>query len=261
MRYLKLFSLFFKNSLIQDLEYRANFIFAIVLAIMEVAWSAGSTLVLYSFTPEIGGWSYYQTLVVIGLLHIAFGMLDGFLWPNVVELQDHIRKGTLDFILTKPFNSQIHATLRRYRLDRMANFIAGGGLMMYALAQLQANPTAAQTTLFVLMMLSGFVTLYAAITLLITVAFWAIATSELGDIVFAFLELGRYPAGAIPQPVRTIITFIIPIALITTVPAEILLGKAASAPIVLSWVVAVILLFASTRFWKFALRHYGSASS
>jgi ABC-2 type transport system permease protein len=261
MRYLKIFSLFFKNSLMMDLEYRANFIFAIVMSVFEVIWSAGAALVLYSFTDEIGGWSFYQTLVVVGLLFIAFGLLDGLVWPSVIELQNHIQKGTLDFVLTKPFNSQLHATLRRYRLDRFANLIAGFVLITYALAQLRATPDATQIALFALLVLSGLLILYGALTLLVTIAFWAVETDAFGEVIFALLEIGRYPASALPEPVRAIVTFIIPIALITTVPAEVLLGKLTSTPIYLSVLLAALLLFLSHRFWNFAVRHYSSASS
>jgi ABC-2 type transport system permease protein len=261
MRTLKLFSLFFKNSLMIDLEYRANFIFAIVLSAFEVVWSSAAALVLYSFTDEIGGWSFHQTLVVVGLLFIAFGMLDGLVWPNVTELQNHIQKGTLDFVLTKPFNSQILATLRRYRVDRFSNLIAGFVLIGYALAQLRSTPDASQMALFALLVLSGLVIVYAALTLLASIAFWAVETDALGEVIFALLEIGRYPASALPEPVRAIVTFIIPIALITTVPAEVLLGKLTSTPIYLSLLLAVALLYISHRFWNFAVRHYSSASS
>ena len=62
-------------------------------------------------------------------------------------------------------------------------------------------------------------------------------------------------------PVRVVLTFVVPIAFMTTFPAAALINK-------LEWVYALIgvalalTLFAlSAFFWRFALRSYSSASS
>ena len=66
---------------------------------------------------------------------------------------------------------------------------------------------------------------------------------------------------AYPQGLRILFTLVLPVAFLTTVPAEALLGRA-SLPTMLSAVaVALLALAASRLFWTFALRHYTSASS
>ena len=57
------------------------------------------------------------------------------------------------------------------------------------------------------------------------------------------------------------ITLVLPVAFLTTVPAQVLLGEAA-APMLLTGVVLAVMFFAVARaFWLFALRFYTSASS
>ena len=56
-------------------------------------------------------------------------------------------------------------------------------------------------------------------------------------------------------------TLVLPVAFLTTVPAQVLLGKAA-APMLLAGLALGVLFFAAARaFWLFALRFYTSASS
>ena len=66
---------------------------------------------------------------------------------------------------------------------------------------------------------------------------------------------------AYPVAYRFFFTFIIPVAFLTTVPAETLLERAQTGWILSSGLLAVALLFISRWFWKFALRFYTSASS
>lgn len=55
--------------------------------------------------------------------------------------------------------------------------------------------------------------------------------------------------------------FLVPVAFLTTVPTEAILGRIGGTWIIGSFVLASGLLFASIRFWRLALRYYTSASS
>jgi ABC-2 type transport system permease protein len=200
-------------------------------------------------------------LVVVGMLFVSSGFLYMLVWPNMQGVVEHIRTGTMDFILTKPLNSQWHATLNSFKLESASSIVAGGVLIGYALVQLRVSPNMGQILLFIALMLGGLVILYALLTLMVVCAFWAVETGEVMQLIYVLLETGRYPAPTLPQPMRAILTFIIPIAFITTVPAEVLLGKVTSAWVGWCWVFAAGLLFASTQLWKLGVRRYNSASS
>ena len=69
------------------------------------------------------------------------------------------------------------------------------------------------------------------------------------------LELLRSPAGVL------LFTFVLPVAFLTTVPAELLLGRVAAPMLLLGLALAGGFFVAARTFWLFALRHYTSASS
>lgn len=73
-------------------------------------------------------------------------------------------------------------------------------------------------------------------------------------IVMGLLETGRFPVSFYRGLVRAALTVIIPVAFMTTFPAEALLGR-------LDRWLAVMLFVLASAFWRFALRYYTGASS
>jgi ABC-2 type transport system permease protein len=261
MRYFKLLRLFLKSSLLIDLEYRADFLTALLMTALDIVWSVGTAIVFYTHRDSIGGWRFHEALIVIGLFFVILAIVDAFIFPNVQELGQHIRKGTLDFVLIKPVGSQLHATLRRYKVPRLSNGIAGLIIIGYALAQLGWQPQALQLLLFIALFVAAAIILYSIMVMLASITFWAVQMDNIQELFFAFFEAAKYPASAFPQPVRFIITFIIPVAFLTSVPAEAILNRVTPQLAAYGCVLAAVLLFLCTHFWRIAVRSYSSASS
>jgi ABC-2 type transport system permease protein len=66
---------------------------------------------------------------------------------------------------------------------------------------------------------------------------------------------------AYPAAYRFFFTFVVPVAFLTTVPAEAMLGRGEIVWTAGAGILAIGLLFFSRYFWQFALRFYTSASS
>ena len=261
MRYAKLLKLFLKSSLLIDLEYRADFLTALLMTALDIVWSVGTAIVFYSHRTNIGGWSFDEALIVIGMFFIILAIMDAFILPNVQELGQHIRKGTLDFVLIKPVGSQLHATLRRYKIPRLSNGIAGFIIIAYAIAQLKLQLQPQQLIYFLALFVAAIIILYSIMVLLASITFWAVQMDNIHDLFYGFFEAAKYPASAFPQPVRFIITFVFPVAFLTSVPAEAILNRVTPQLVMYGCGMAAVLLFLCTRFWRIALRNYSSASS
>jgi ABC-2 type transport system permease protein len=97
--------------------------------------------------------------------------------------------------------------------------------------------------------------------MMVTLAFWFVKVDNLAELFNAFYEAGRFPISVYRGLLRAFLTFVIPIAFITTIPAATLLGRAGTTDITWALALAAVLFVFSNRFWNFALRHYSSASS
>lgn len=260
-RYLQLLLIFYKAAILTDLEYRANFITNILLSLLSAGWSVAGVWVFFLHTDEIRGWRFPELMIVLGLFMVFLGLVDTFLLPNVQDLMEHIRLGTMDFILTKPLNSQFHASLRRINIWRSVDVVLGSGLVIYGLIQLGERPSLFALLVFPVLCLCAALLMYALIMLLVTTAFWFVQLENVMELLFTFYEAGRFPVTIFPNWVRIVLTFVVPIAFITTVPASVLIGRMSSLFVVYSVGVTAVLFTLCVLFWQYAVRHYSSASS
>jgi ABC-2 type transport system permease protein len=261
MRYLRLLALFLKNSLLVEMEYRANFVLNTLLSVLWMGVRLVSVLAFFEHRDTIAGWTLPEMLIVIGLFNIFNGVIDTVLRPNVDQIVEHIRKGTMDFILTKPVNSQFLASLRHFVVWNLADVFLGLGVIVYALGRLDVTPTPAHIAIFVVLLLAGLVIVYAFWMLLITTAFWFVRVPNIAELFTTFFTAGRFPVTVYPSWIRVLLTFVVPIAFLTTFPAASLLGRLSATYALLSLGLAAGLLAASAGFWNYAVRHYASASS
>jgi ABC-2 type transport system permease protein len=76
-----------------------------------------------------------------------------------------------------------------------------------------------------------------------------------------FAQIGRFPTDVFDAVLRRLFTYVLPVAFLATIPAKALLGKASGAFLLFAAAWAFAFFVLSRLFWRFALRHYTSASS
>jgi ABC-2 type transport system permease protein len=260
-RYLKVLSVFYKAAVLTDLEYRANFFTHILLSALSIVWIIGSIGIFFLHTDRIGDWTFHQMLIILGLFQMFIGLMDMLIAPNMRDIVQHIRTGTMDFILTKPLNSQFHASLRRINFWRTIDMLVGLGVILYAVFQLPTPPSLVNILLFLLLCICAILILYSLGMLMITSSFWLVKLDNVMELLYGFYEAGRFPVSIFPTWLRALLTFVIPIAFVTTVPASVLLNRLDASFVVYSLLVAGVLFTTSVLFWRYAVRHYSSASS
>jgi ABC-2 type transport system permease protein len=260
-RHLRLLSIFYRNTLINEMEYRINFWANIGLSLFWLAWAALTVRVYFFHADRIAGWSYNELLIVMGLFFAMNGYRQMILTPNLSRLSEYVRQGTLDYVLTKPVSSQFLVSLRNVGVFNWTDPLLGLGLVIYALSRLDAHPSLVQVLLFAVLFLAGLVILYAFSLILQTTTFWLVNIERADALVMGLLEAGRFPVGFYQGFVRAALTVIVPVAFITTFPAEALLGRLDWRLTIAAIGLAVVLFSVASLFWRFGLRYYSGASS
>ncbi len=260
-RYLRTLRRFWGTALASQLEYQLN---ALIELVAMLASLGGSLLVLWLFYRqgvELGGWSWHGALVVLGAYTCLNGLTSTLLQPNLSRIVTHVQEGTLDFVLLKPIDSQFWLSLRTVSPAGLPELLLGLALMLWAAVadQGRLNPQAVLATALVLG--AAALTLYSLWFVLATTAIWFVKTWNATEVLRAALSAGRYPISAFPAGLRLLFTLVLPVAFLTTVPAEVLLGRSSGAWVLASAGVALTMLTISRLFWRLALRYYTSASS
>ena len=259
-RYFKLISIFAGSSIAVQLEYRANFVVNILGSLLTALGSLFGLSILLAGGSSLGGWNQLEAVVVVGVFTLVEGYMGMFLYPNLNKIAESVRLGSMDFTLLKPLDAQFLVSSRNINILRVADILIGIGLIMYASMQL-SNVTVSGVLVAVLLILAGWASVYAIWLMLCTTAFWWVGVENITELFWGFFRAGQFPVTAFPGWGRIFFTFVIPVAFITTVPAEALIGKVQLEAVLGSLGVAVLLLIISRLFWKFALRSYTSASS
>jgi ABC-2 type transport system permease protein len=258
-RYWQVLKLFWGTAIAAELEYRLNFLIAALTSLGGLVGSLFSLFLFYRTGYEFQGWTWEEALVVLGMFTLLSGFAAAFLAPNLNKIVTQVQDGTLDFVLLKPISSQFWLSTRVISPWGIPDFLFGIILIVYAGTRLGMPAIAYFQALLPLAF--GFLSLYSLWFMLGTTSIWFVKIYNVTEVLRGLLEAGRFPIVAYPIAYRVFFTFIIPVAFLTTVPAQSFLGRGSWGWWLGSVLLAIALLQLSKAFWKFALRSYTSASS
>ncbi|HCF62016.1 MAG TPA: ABC transporter permease [Myxococcales bacterium] len=261
-RYLKLFWIQLRASATISLQYRFDFL---VQGLMSVFWVALAlvplTIVFSEQRQSIAGWSMPEAMVVLGWFTLLKALLEGAINPSLLAVVDHIRKGTLDFVLLKPADSQFLVSTARFEPWRIADIAAALLIFGYAFWQLGRAPEVGDLVFAGLMLVAAGMVIYSLWILVVSVAFYVVRIDNLTYLITSVFDAARWPISVFSGGLRLVFTFVIPLAVMTTFPAMALLGTLDLATAGVSLVAAIIFSVLARGTWKLALARYTSASS
>jgi ABC-2 type transport system permease protein len=264
-RYLRLLSAFARFGLARELVFRGNFL---VKVSVEVLWLCILLMfydTVFAKTDVVAGWTRPQYLFFVGCYFALEGLMETFFLTNCSEFADLVRTGDLDFYLLKPIDEQFLITCREIDWSTVPNVFMGAAVMANALAQMGWAVDPGQVLAFLVMFGCGTALAYSFLLVLTSASVWFMRNQSLFEMWWLFTSLMRYPkevfAGTWFEPVGRFFTYVIPILLVINVPARIMVEALDPKLMVLTLLATLILLYASRRFFKYALARYRSASS
>ena len=263
-RYLEIYWLMIRNSLIREMNFKANFTLWMVV---ELLWFVGQIIfleVLFAHVDSIGDWSKWECVLLVGTHQITAQLFQAFFYVNLAELPDLIRTGRLDLMLLLPVDAQFAVSTRQLRHGQCRQRARRRGHRgLLARSSCSVVPQAHQVALYVVAIAFGVAVHYAVLFGLATVAFWIVRAQGLIYGYYNVFNIARYPDMVFRGIFKFIFSFIVPVIIVANVPAR-TLARALESP----WAglaqlagAALFVVLATRAFWHFALRRYSSASS
>src|SRR5271169_891178 len=261
MRYARLLLMQLRASMLLALQYRADFLLD---GFVEVFWMVPAIVplaVVFRVRPSLGTWTFGEALMVVGWFTFLQGVLEGVINPSLVTVVDHIRKGTLDFVLLKPADAQFLVSTARFQPWRSTNVLTALAIWTVAFIRLGRGPSPVGALAALVLLGSATLLLYSLWILTISAAFYVVKVDNLTNLFSSVFDAARWPVQIFRGVLRWVFTLVVPLALMTTYPAEALLGRL--SPLALAGSVAGAVAFAwlSRRVWLGSLARYSSASS
>ncbi|CAG0994151.1 hypothetical protein ANAEL_02478 [Anaerolineales bacterium] len=263
MRPFRLIAAFMRASFQEEAAYRANFFISLLTSTLNLATGVLGIVVLFGQIDSVQGWNLPSTLALLGVYLTVSALRGLFIGPSLEALSGmdgEIWTGAFDFTVLRPVDTQFMVSLRKWRWFASIDLLLGLGVLVAAVIQLGVTLSLWQIVTFLLTLLAGTLILYAILLIFAALIFWSpgVLFTWVFDGIF---QMARYPLGMYPGWLRLVLTWIVPVGVITTIPAQALTGSLTIQNLILSLGLAAVLFLLASALFRFGLKRYASASS
>src|SRR5437763_16253586 len=159
-RYFQIYGALWKNSVTRELIFKSNFLLWIVVELLWFGLQLSFIGVLYLHTGQIGSWTKWQVVLLVGASHFIQQTFQAFFLVNCTNLSELVRTGKLDFLLLLPVNPRFVVSLRQVDLGAFVNAGFALAVITFAGRQLHLTPTILQLMAFFVLCLAGIIIHY-----------------------------------------------------------------------------------------------------
>lgn len=216
-------------------------------------------LILGAKTKVIAGYSIPQIIFTFATFNIV-DTSSQLLMREVYRFRSYVVSGEFDYFLTKPISPLLRCLFGGSDILDLPVLIVSIGFIIFSSLAI-GNFTLLSVLLYIALLVNA---LILAMSMHIIVLAMGVLTTEIDHTVMIYrdiTQMGRLPVDIYRQPLSWIITFIIPVGLMMTVPAKSFFTFVSFELIAISLITSAIFLILSLKIWRFALKNYTSISS
>jgi ABC-2 type transport system permease protein len=243
--------------------YRANFFIKLLHSVLNLVTGIVGLAILFGQVESVQGWGFAQTLALLGVYLTVGALRNLVIGPSLETLggmEGEVWSGKFDFTLLHPANTQFLASFRHWQPFALIDLSLGWGVLGVATALLSETLSLARLAAFLVALGAGVTILYSIMLIFTALVFWS--PGLLFTWVFdGLLQMARYPLGLYPGWLRLVLTWVVPVGVITTVPAQALSGALSPGTLTGAVALAAALCAGASALFHVGLRRYASASS
>lgn len=259
-RHWRIYRAFLASALRRELEFKANFFAKIFQNLSWMFFFILTVVVIYSHTDLVAGWNQGEALVLTGTLMLMTSVAYA-LFPSLMEIPEQVRRGSLDFVLTKPIDSQFWVSLRRFNFDQIGGLIGATIIVCVSVGMSGKVPVLADVFGFIVLTGVAVGLVYSMNLMLMTLGIWFVRVDNLWVLGETVTWVARYPLDVYGPSLRRLFTYAAPFGFLSYFPAAQLVKGFDLSMVLLGLTWLVVGLVLSRMMWRFAQKSYSSASS
>jgi ABC-2 type transport system permease protein len=260
-RYLRLLRVQLRMSATTAVQYRTDFLLKGVMALFWLAVTLAPLGIVYSTGHQVPHWTYPEALVVLGWFSLLKAVLEGGVTPSLTAVVEGVRTGTLDFVLLKPADAQFLVSTAKFEPWKVVDFLAAGAIFIYAFGKIGRWPRPHELLVAGALLVMAVLLLYSIWILVVSASFWVVRVDNLSYLFGSLFDAGRWPVTVFRGALLVVFTYVFPLALMTTYPAQALLGRLEESTAALALLGGAGFAVVARAVWKRAIGFYTSASS
>lgn len=258
-RYLKLWYLLSIFSTQIGLESRFGAVFFLIGKFLRFIVFFFFIFILASTVKYIAGYTLWQMILIFA----TFNLIDvssQFFFREVYKFRGYVVQGTLDYFLIKPVIPLFRFLFGGADALDLPILITSIVLVFISLIKV-GDVTWVGIVLYIALILNA---LTISLSFHIFILALGILTTNVDNLLWLYrdlIEMGKIPVTLYKYPLRGIITFVIPVGIMITFPAQAAFGDLFPELVLLSFLMGFIFILLSGVFWRFSIKRYSSASS
>lgn len=252
-----------KFGFIRATAYPPSFFAAIIGKVLRIGLTLVFFQAIYLHTSILAGWNYSDILVLTASYFTVEAVIITTFHRNLMFwLPARLQDGSFDFFLTKPISPLFQTSFKIIdAFDITASSTSVILLWWYIFSKQIITPSFLEIGVFLILSAIAVIFVFSLLLIIASASFWTITATGTGRLFESVFRAARFPGDIFKGPARIALLYIVPVGLVVSAPADVLLGKFVWSHISFLIIFTAILSFTAFRFWNYALRHYSSASS
>lgn len=240
------------------------------------AWRFGSMVFLLGKFLRFGFFFFFLSVLLgsaktlagytstqVFFFYLTFSLIDGIpqlLFREVYRFRQQVLTGNFDYYLVKPISVLFRALFGGSDvLDIPLTFVIV--ILLFITGSHLHGVTPFTIFAYVFLVANA---MLIATAFHIGVLCLGILTTEVDNAIMLYrdiTQMGRFPITIYQQPLRGILTFVVPVGIMMTIPAQVLMGIFLPQLLFIAFCIGIGFFLLSIFLWRYALRSYASASS
>lgn len=251
-----LFWQYFKMRTMDEMEAGWAFVFIFCGVLVSVAVSFLFFKILFLQVSQIGGWNYYQVLVLLG----TYQFVNTVSWITYARgynmLSRMIEFGDLDMHVVRPINLRGMLIYHRAEaLKQLPDILFSFGIIIYAILKDSSQMNILAYLFFVCL---SIILHYSFVSLISSVNFFKII-KQTGYFAFQLNELGKFPITIYKGMTKIALSIMVPVLLVFSIPVQVLYNQLSWQYYLLTFAVVFGFYILSRVVWSAGLKRYESA--
>ena len=248
------------------LAYRSNVLFFFLFESLFLAANMGGiALGVQLAGGQLSGWSFNQVMFVASVFGVGHQIFTALCISGLFHTGWFVWSGRMDYVLLKPLHPLIamHAA-NEFIISNVPNLIINIVIFGFFSAKV-----AAEGVVFgfwnclglLLFFIAGLAVRYGVALLVVAPAFFAEKLAEGEDAYWSLQSLAKYPTGVFPRTMQWVFSFVLPLASVAAIPAEVFFGRQSIYQSAVHLLLAVIFSWLAVKFYELGARRYQSVNT
>ena len=259
-KHLGIMRIYLRNSIMNQMEYRINFISSILLEVAYFFVKLTYVFVIVSTNMSVGDLGSYHLVTFIGVFTTFTGIFCLFS-PGIFSFSNKVYSGELDYFITKPVSLLVISSLCQYNIgNTIADLTSGVILIAWGLSKIKEAITLSALGLGIVLMLYSVVIAYFLFLLPQLLSFWILKVNKMSGFLWSLYDFNNMPMVIYPKSVQKFFTYFVPVFLLTNPTGFALLGRFEPWMLLSMIGVNIVLCLIFRITWKKGLRKYHSSN-